>query len=592
MRGLKDLSLRQLGILLVALSAAGGAVTSALPAWAAGSDFSTAYQGNPLHDGSQSDSLAPPLTEAWSHAFGHSLSYPVIANGMAFVTEGDNSSNTYGTTVEALNLSSGSVAWSVPLGGSYFWSALTYDNGQVFGVNGSGQLQAFDAATGARTWTTQLPGQYSFSSAPTAANGYVYVGGAGSGGTLYAVSESSGTVAWTASVMNGDDSSPVVTNNGVYVSYACQQTYDFNPITGALIWHYSGPCEGGGGKTPVLNGNQLYVRDSQGDIILNATTGSLIGTFSSGPIPAFSDSKGFFLNGGTLSAESTANQATLWSFTGDGSLDSAPLVSNGVVYEGSGSGEIYALSAATGAVEWSGNAGSGIVGPDEQNVSQPLTGLAIGQGMLLVPTSNGTLVAYTSQTAIAPTAPTALTGTAGNGHATLTWTAPTSDGSSPILGYDVYEGTSPGQESANPVNTSPIAGNSYNVSGLTNDQKYYFTVRALNSSGQGPASSEVQVMPTATDAPEVTAIHPNRGSTSGYKLVLIVGDHFKGMSSVTFGEKKAMAIEISPKLILALSPPMANAGSVDVRVTTGAGESTVSQADRFTYVSHQNLHQG
>jgi hypothetical protein len=54
---------------------------------------------------------------------------------------------------------------------------------------------------------------------------------------------------------------------------------------------------------------------------------------------------------------------------------------------------IYGLSLAKGKVVWSASAGAGIPGPDEQNVSQPLTGLGAGQGLLVVPAGDQ-LVAY------------------------------------------------------------------------------------------------------------------------------------------------------------------------------------------------------
>lgn len=343
-----------------------------------------AYQVDPAHDGSQTDALAPPLTQAWSDTFAGSVSYPVIAGNLAFVSAATNASS-YGTTVYAVDLSTGATVWSRSLGGTYWWSGLAYDNGQLFALDYNGLLQGLNAGTGAVNWAVQLPGQTSFSSAPTAAAGYVYTGGAGSGGTVYAVSEGSGKVAWTASVMNGDESSPVVTSSGVYVSYACQQAYDFAPGTGALIWHHATSCEGGGGKTAALapNGN-LYVRDSVlGNVILSAATGDVVGAFGAGPIPAFDSSRGYFLSGGTLTAASLSG-GTQWTFTGDGSLSSAPLVANGVVYEGSTQGHLYALSASTGQTLWSGSVGSGIPAPDEQNVSQPLTGMALAQGTLVV----------------------------------------------------------------------------------------------------------------------------------------------------------------------------------------------------------------
>jgi outer membrane protein assembly factor BamB len=358
-------------------------------------DQAVAYQGDPVHDGSQSDALTPPLSKVWSESFGGPVSYPLIAQNTAFVTAAPNPS-TYGTTLYAIDLSSGAMRWSVGLGGTYWWSGLAYDNGQVFTLNYDGQLRAFDATTGNPAWATQLPGQSAFTSAPTASGGMVYTAGAGSGGTLYAVNESTGALVWSAPVENGDESSPVVTSSGVYVSYACQQVYDFDPLSGTLLWHHTSSCEGGGGRTPVIGDGKLFVRDPVlGNVVLDPSTGAATGTFSAGPAPSISGTTAYLLNGGTLSAVNLSTSALDWSFTGDGSLTSAPLVANGIVYEGSSSGNVYAVSAATGSTVWSANVSSPVAAPDEQNVSQPLTGMAVGQGTLLVPATN-TLVAFRS----------------------------------------------------------------------------------------------------------------------------------------------------------------------------------------------------
>lgn len=357
------------------------------------------YQINETHSGSVTTAhLTPPLRQRWTVNFGQPISYPLIADGRVFVTV-KNVPITQGTTLFALDATNGAVIWSFNLGGSFFWSGSCYENGRVFALNGSGLLRAFDAVTGNVVWSSQLPGQFSFSSAPTVHQGVIYTGGAGSGGTVYAVNALTGAVIWTSPVANGDYSSPAVTSDGVYVSYSCPNVYKLDPATGAQIWHYAPGCSGGGGKTPALYDSRLYVRDST-DSIFDSSNGTIIGSFLAKNTPAFSGNMGFFLVGphsfgsfGTLQAHEITSNFLMWSFFGDGSLQSGVLVVNNYVYVGSASGKLYAVDAATGQQVWMTQAGTSIPYVDEQNVSQPMTGFAAGEGLLVVPTST-TLVAY------------------------------------------------------------------------------------------------------------------------------------------------------------------------------------------------------
>ncbi len=353
-----------------------------------------AYQIDPVHSGWQpNDTLTPPLTQRWSVNLGGPVSYPLIAGGRVFVTVAHTSA--YGTDLYALDQATGAVVWGpTDLGGTYFWSGAAYEGGKVFAVNYDGLLRAYDAASGSQLWMSQLPGQYAFSSPPTAAGGMVFVGGAGSGGTLYAVDETTGSVVWQQGVENGDNSSPAVSASGVYVSYACTQAYAFAPTTGALLWHYAGSCEGGGGRTPALFGGRLYARDFvEPNVLLDATTGASLGTFTAGSIPAFDGTRMFSVGGAALIASTIPAFGSAWTFSGDGDLVSAPIVVNGFVYVGSSLGQLYALDEALGTTAWSVNLGSALAGPDEQNVSQPLTGLAAAGGALIVPAS-GNVFAY------------------------------------------------------------------------------------------------------------------------------------------------------------------------------------------------------
>lgn len=355
------------------------------------------YQIDYAHSGRAvfQDPVTFPNNPAWSVTLNGAISYPLIAGGMVYVTTANPNTGggAGGTSLYALDEQTGAVVWGpVMISGNYRWSASAYDHGKIFVINYDGLLRSFDAATGTPGWSKQLPGQWAFRAPPTAVNGIVYVGGAGSGGTLYAVDEINGNVLWTAGVAYGDYSSPAVSSDGVFVSYPCQ-VYKFDPITGTSLWHYSGGCSGGGGKTPAYANGQLYVRDLVNfglpfGQIYDAASGTQVGTFNVGtfqvgPIPAFGTTTGFFLHDGVLQAIDLTSRDLLWSFTGDGQLVSAPIVINQVVIVGSGSGKVYAIDAATGLELWSKNAGSAIVVPSEGDLNQPRRVWAPAKGIWL-----------------------------------------------------------------------------------------------------------------------------------------------------------------------------------------------------------------
>ena len=358
------------------------------------------FQIDATHSGAiTSDHLTPPLKQRWVANFGRSISYPLIADGRVYVTVKDAVGNA--TSLYALNAANGATLWSAPLGGSFPWSASCYENGRVFALNGSGLLRAFDGATGNMLWSNNLVGFSTiFDAPPTVYQGVVYVSGSLK---VFAVNANTGAVIWTKSVVNGDTSSPALTSDGLYVSYSCPNVYKLDPVTGNQIWFYTQGCSGGGGKTPALYNGRLYVRDFS-DTIFDSATGTIIGNFNAKNTPAFSNGRGFFLNGphsfgtfGTLQARDVNTNTVLWSFAGDGFLQSAVLVVNGYVYVGSSQGKLYALDATTGQQVWVTTAGTSIPYVDEQNVSQPLTSFAAAEGLLVVPTST-TLVAYEGDT--------------------------------------------------------------------------------------------------------------------------------------------------------------------------------------------------
>ena len=378
--------------------AAEGGTSAALPVTVAPPlKDAVAFQINPEHSGAVSfNSVTLPTTSAWSVDVGGSPSYALIADGKVFVTVSSSSAS----ELIALDQSTGATVWGpVSITGP---ANAAYDNGMIFVItptSNAAEIQAYDANTGSLKWSTALTGQYGFTSGPTAADGYVFTGGSGSGGTLYALAEASGDIAWTRPVANGDDSTPAVTSDGVYVVYPCM-TYDFRPATGESIWQNDTGCDGGGGASPVAANGILFAPNGVGTyngMQFDAETGANLGTYTADDPPAIGAQTGYFLQGGTLRAINLISNTVQWNFAGDGGLTTSPILVNNYVFIGSSSGNLYALDGASGAIVWQVNLGAAIPSGAGWGAGMPLSGLSAGDGLLIVPAGT-TVTAYTLST--------------------------------------------------------------------------------------------------------------------------------------------------------------------------------------------------
>jgi fibronectin type 3 domain-containing protein len=92
-----------------------------------------------------------------------------------------------------------------------------------------------------------------------------------------------------------------------------------------------------------------------------------------------------------------------------------------------------------------------------------------------------------------PSAPTRLTATAGKAQVGLAWGAPSSNGGSPVTGYDIYRGTASGGETF--LASVGASTTSYTDAGVARRTRYYYRITALNSLGESAASAEVSAVP-------------------------------------------------------------------------------------------------
>jgi outer membrane protein assembly factor BamB len=557
-----------------ATSATGFTVTAAV------ADLAVAYQIDVAHSGVQTDAaLRPPLTRSWVVSFANPTSYPLIAAGKVFVTSSNSPSP--GTTLYALDRADGHVLWSQSIAGTFSFSGAAYDAGRVFVVNYDGLLRAFDAGTGVQAWATQLPTQWAFTSPPVAGNGVVYTGGAGSGGTVYAVDELTGALLATQPVENGDHSSPALSGGSVFASYACNQAYGFAKTTLAPLWHYSTGCEGGGGKTVVYANGKVYTRDFDGNLILDAAAGTLVGSFT-GPnvtalAPAVDQTSMFVLtspgNSPTLSARNLADGSTRWTFTGDGRLDTAPIVlatpAGEFVVEGSASGMLYALDAATGNQVWSTSVGAAIPAPDEQNATQ-LTGLGAGQGLLAVP-AGSTLSAYVAGDTTAPTITvpgtiTVRTGSSGGTPVTYSVTATDPDDAATVS-------CSPASSSTFPVGTTTVNCTATDTAGNTSSASFQVVVvldttaptvtvpATIVAKATSAGGSAVTYSVTASDPDDAATVSCSPASGSTFPV---------GTTTVRCTATDTAGNTTTASFIVVLSAPTADCTLTDYPVVKGA----------------------
>lgn len=132
-----------------------------------------------------------------------------------------------------------------------------------------------------------------------------------------------------------------------------------------------------------------------------------------------------------------------------------------------------------------------------------------------------------------PAAPTAVAASAGNGSASVTWTAP-SDGGSPITSYTITPYAAGVAQQATTISGNPPA-TSATITGLTNGTSYTFTVSATNAIGTGTASAPSNAVTPSSVTPSFVqqvsghghggslGVTPGSAVVAGDRMIVEVG---------------------------------------------------------------------
>jgi outer membrane protein assembly factor BamB len=308
-------------------------------------DRATTWQIDPAHSGAQPGTrLKPPLKQLWSYDTGGPVGYPIVTDGRVYITSGITGSS--GARVAALDASTGRRVWGpIALGGGYVGVATaSYDVslGRLFVMNGDALVEALDPADGHPFWTKQMAAFAGEIGPLVSQSGLLFVP---QQWTLLVLDGKSGATRW----MGGEGASPMAAAVSSYAVFTCMVgggVMANDPWTGRQLWLHAPNGDGGGGCLTTLGGDRLYAYDwADPPLVLDPTNGNVARGWTGPSAPAVDAVAGraYFLIGTNLEAHDVSSDAVLWTFAGDGMLDTQPIAGGGYVYVGGSSGMLYAV---------------------------------------------------------------------------------------------------------------------------------------------------------------------------------------------------------------------------------------------------------
>ncbi|HLF92769.1 MAG TPA: PQQ-binding-like beta-propeller repeat protein [Planctomycetota bacterium] len=328
---------------------------------------------NPQHTGVNANETGkPPAMELWTWPGGTQSVSPVVTeDGRVFTS--NNSS------LVALDGATGAVLWTHGYNGGYAAGPPAVQNGRVYYqyINGqtNSKLFCLIAATGRVVWGSSFYTQSSLFPAPVIADGRAYITAYTYNFVLDAYDADDGRQLWG----NSGGYIPAVQSGTVYTHYG-DQFRALEPATGNALWTTALPTA----STPTLSATRGYGTTNRDLYSLNLATHALEKVIPSGNLnnyytePSIAGGVVYWVTDGILQARRESDLRVQWSFAGDGTIRTRPVIANGYVYVSS-TQNTYILSELKGKLAATIPAGGAV---------------SVASGRLYIAGLDGTLRAY------------------------------------------------------------------------------------------------------------------------------------------------------------------------------------------------------
>ena len=183
---------------------------------------------------------------------------------------------------------------------------------------------------------------------------------------------------------------------------------------------------------------------------------------------------------------------------------------------------------------------------------------------------------FTADVDTLPGSPTGVSAISAEGETTVSWTAPGSDGGSPVTGYKIEISVDGGAYSVKTADTSSSS-TSIVYSDLTAESAYTFKVSAINAIGTSTASSESSavthtVAPEAPpyDGPIITNLSMTRMIEDTEVSLVVSGIRLDKVTGITVDEKDALFTNQTESRLLVHFPKL-EPGIKDLKISWGSG---------------------